>query len=195
MQSSLFVLLQSPVDQYLTVGLQLGPFIDCTHACIKNGDVDLTPLELFRQSVLEPLREMLDALPGTIALVVPSVRDLVSDHAVFPQAELGADVINDPVSTRRMSSSSSTYHPTTQRIHCLPNPCQFTLNGISLTASSVDVLFHLRKEEFFRPMSEINPAPLADNETPANDAMAKLCRHVLQQRRYASKPFSLAPWC
>ena len=57
----------------------------------------MTPLAQFRSSILEPLQQLLDALPGTTALIVPNVRDLVSDHAVFPQAELKANVIDDPV--------------------------------------------------------------------------------------------------
>jgi DNA polymerase alpha subunit B len=76
---------------------QIGPFVDSTHPSVKNGDVDMTPLAQLRSSILEPLQQLLDVLPGTSALVVPSVRDLVSDHAVFPQADLGANIIDDPV--------------------------------------------------------------------------------------------------
>ncbi|GJE91767.1 DNA polymerase alpha subunit B [Phanerochaete sordida] len=144
----------------------IGPFVDCAHTSIKNGEVDMLPAELFRTTILEPLQQLLDSLPGTVVVTVPSVRDIVSDHAVFPQAELASNVFDDP------------------RIYSVPNPSQFTLNGVSFGVSSVDVLFHLRKEEFFRPMSEINSVALEDNETPASDAMAKLCRHILQQRSF-----------
>jgi len=50
--------------------------------------------------------------------------------------------------------------------------------------STVDVLFHLRKEEYFRRAEEADPV---GNSAPvAKDAMAELCRHVLGQRRWVS---------
>lgn len=74
----------------------------------------------------------------------------------------------------------------TQGLHMLPNPARFTLNGIHFAATSVDVLFHLRKEEFFKCATEVEPlSSPADPEGQApSDTMANLCRHVLQQRRY-----------
>ena len=75
----------------------MGPFVDSAHPLIKIGDVEMTPDAQFRTSILEPLQQLLDSLPGTTVLIVPSIRDLVNDHAVFPQAELGANIINDPV--------------------------------------------------------------------------------------------------
>lgn len=143
-----------------------GPFLDSMHISIKNGDLDMLPTALFRSTIVEPLQQLLDSLPGTSVVVVPSVRDLMSDHAVFPQAEFASNVFDDP------------------RIYSIPNPSQFTLNGVSFGISSVDVLFHLRKEEFFKPMSEIHAVPPVEGETPGGDAMAKLCRHVLQQRSF-----------
>ena len=62
----------------------------------------------------------------------------------------------------------------------LPNPSRFSINGVSFAVSSVDVLFHLRKEEYTKRASEI--APIGDEAQPP-DAMGNLCRHVLQQRR------------
>lgn len=68
------------------------------HPSIKAGDVDSTPSTLFSTKVYEPLRAFLDASPGSIAILLPGIRDLVSHHAVFPQSELSTDVVNDPVS-------------------------------------------------------------------------------------------------
>lgn len=75
-----------------------------------------------------------------------------------------------------------------QRIRLLPNPARFTLNGVHVAVSSVDVLFHLRKEEYFKRAPDVEPLtspPDPEGQTPT-DAMANLCRHLLQQRRYAS---------
>ena len=76
--------------------LQIGPFLDGEHPLIKNGDMDKTPAVLFRENFLDRLSEVLDDVPGSIALVVPSVRDVLGDHAVFPQCEF--ELAHDPVS-------------------------------------------------------------------------------------------------
>ena len=80
-----------------------------------------------------------------------------------------------------------------QRIHMLPNPTRFTLNGVHFAVSSIYVLFHLRKE-FFKRAAEVEPlAGPGDPEGQSpNDAMAGLCRHILQQRRYGNTPFLLS---
>ncbi|KAJ7505482.1 DNA polymerase alpha/epsilon subunit B-domain-containing protein [Mycena galericulata] len=148
------------------VVILLGPFIDALHPLIKSGDVDSTPLTLFRTRFADPLRTYLDTVPGSIALIVPSVRDLISDHAVFPQCELPADVARgDP------------------RIYLLPNPATFTLGGVAFAATSADVLFHLRKGEFITRGEEVGATPaMADD--PGTDPMTNLCRHLLQQRSF-----------
>jgi len=67
----------------------------------------------------------------------------------------------------------------------LPNPCRFTLNDISFAVSSVDILFHLRKEEFFKQGEEIDSVSLSMSDTSiTNDSMSNLCRHLLQQRSF-----------
>jgi DNA polymerase alpha subunit B len=58
------------------------------------------------------------------------------------------------------------------------------LNDVSFAVSSVDVLFHLRKEEFFKQAEEVDSVPSSVNDTlGTNDFMSNLCRHLLQQRR------------
>lgn len=81
--------------------LKAGPFIDIAHPKIKNGDADTTPSSLFRKQFLEPLRSFLESSPGSIALILPSVRDVISRQAVFPQSELGPEYRVDPVSVVR----------------------------------------------------------------------------------------------
>lgn len=50
--------------------------------------------------------------------------------------------------------------------------------------TSLDVLFHLRKEEYFRRAEEADPDPHA--AVQPKDPMADLCRHVLGQKRFVS---------
>ncbi|KAL6302805.1 DNA polymerase alpha, subunit B [Sparassis latifolia] len=148
------------------VSILVGPFIDNAHPLVKSGDIDTTPAELFRQTFTATLREYLDSAPGALVLIVPSVRDIISDHAVFPQSELGFEFSGDP------------------RMHLLPNPCQFTLNDLSFGVSSVDVIFHLRKEEFFKRAQEVESISSQGDTTQAGDPMTNTCRHLLQQRSF-----------
>jgi DNA polymerase alpha subunit B len=62
----------------------------------------------------------------------------------------------------------------------LPNPCTFSVNEILIAATSVDVLFHLRKEELFTRAEEA----VSSGEPEAKDPMANLVRHVLGQRSF-----------
>ncbi len=52
-----------------------------------------------------------------------------------------------------------------------------------ISVASVDVLFHLRKEEYFRKAEEAEPDEMMKGNIP-KDSMADLCRHVLGQKRY-----------
>jgi DNA polymerase alpha subunit B len=55
------------------------------------------PEDMFRSIFVEKLSAVLDLVPGAIALLVPSVRDMISDHAVLPQSELRSELVDDPV--------------------------------------------------------------------------------------------------
>lgn len=79
----------------------MGPFIDSSHPKIKTGDLDVSPSKLFNAQFAERLKGFLKTSPGSIILLVPSVRDLVSDHAAFPQPELSTDLI--PHSVRSLT--------------------------------------------------------------------------------------------
>jgi hypothetical protein len=50
--------------------------------------------------------------------------------------------------------------------------------------SSVDVLFHLRKEEFSKRGEEVDSIPPSSPDDVGTDSMTNTCRHLLQQRRY-----------
>ncbi|EJU05826.1 DNA polymerase alpha subunit B [Dacryopinax primogenitus] len=160
-------LLYRPFEQLLSevsrskpgVLLLLGPFIDSNHSLIRKGDVDHTPLQIFRHKVAGPLRRCMESNPGMSLVVVPSVRDLISFHSAFPQAALSdAEELGLPKATI-----------------CLSNPCTALMNGVTIAASSVDVLFHLRKEEFVKRI---------EGSTTPLDPMASLAGHVLSQKSF-----------
>jgi DNA polymerase alpha subunit B len=115
-------------------------------------------------------------------LLVPSVKDLISEHVVYPQGELGREFSGDAVCHFYMCCCIAHVRQI-QRIHLLPNPARFMINDISFAITSVDILFHLRKDELLQRGEEIDP--ISDGDT-GSDSMGNLCRHLLQQRRSAS---------
>ncbi|KAK7056975.1 DNA-directed DNA polymerase alpha subunit pol12 [Paramarasmius palmivorus] len=150
-----------------SVILLTGPFVESSHPLIEAGDTDETPLGLFHRVFLDPLCLLLDTSPGSIAILVPSVQDIISSHAVFPQREFGLEVTRaDP------------------RIHLVPNPAKFSINGVTFASTSVDVLFHLRKEEIVKRGEEVDSVAPVIAEDTGSDSMANLCRNLLQQRSF-----------
>ncbi|KZT73834.1 DNA polymerase alpha, subunit B [Daedalea quercina L-15889] len=148
------------------VVILVGPFVDSAHPAVMNGDVDEPPANIFQRQFLAGISDFLTGSPDSQVLIIPSVRDIISDHAVFPQGELGAEFGQGP------------------RIRLLPNPCRFSLNDVTFGLTSVDVLFHLRKEELFKRAQEVEPVPPSGGDTSGSDTMVNTCRHLLQQRSF-----------
>jgi DNA polymerase alpha subunit B len=96
------------------------------------------------------------------------VRDLISQHAAFPQ----------PAFEREGLGLS-------KKVRILPNPCSFSINEVLVSLASPDVLFHLRREEVFQVADEAVPDPSVPvSKNPQGDGMANLVRHVLGQRTF-----------
>lgn len=72
--------------------------------------------------------------------------------------------------------------PYEQNIRMIPNPAHFTINGVSFGVSSVDSLFHVKKEEYTKSGIEVEPATVPA-ESSSTDVMSNLCRQLLLQRR------------
>lgn len=70
---------------------QMGPFVDERHPMIKMGDVDDTPPVIFATHISSRLRALISSSPSTQILLIPSVRDLISKNAVFPQGPYDRD--------------------------------------------------------------------------------------------------------
>ncbi|KAF8500906.1 DNA polymerase alpha subunit B [Russula emetica] len=159
-------LLKSLRSQKPSVVLLIGPFLDSNNEKIKTGDVDQTPTELFHTQFTENLLDYLEACPDSLVLIVPSVGDIISHHCVYPQAPFDISGLRgDP------------------RIKLLPNPCRFTLNGVTFSVTSMDVLFHLRREQLVLRAEEVESLGV-DGQPPATDMMASLARYILQQRSF-----------
>ena len=67
----------------------------------------------------------------------------------------------------------------------LPNPAVFSVNEVVFAITSVDVLFHLQSQQFFKPC--LDPVDTASDDSlldpNAKDALSRGCRHILRQRR------------
>lgn len=140
----------------------------------------MTPTDLFRERVTSQLLRVIEASPGTVIILVPSVRDMISRHVAFPQAMLDKEALGLP-KVRVSRDVEGIDGSDVQKIKCLPNPCTFSVNEILISLTSVDTLFHLRREELFHRAEEAEPTP---GQQPTSDAMANLVRHVLGQRTF-----------
>ena len=61
------------------------------------------------------------------------------------------------------------------------NPGRFSINNVTFATTSVDVLFHLRSQEFMQRGEEVQS--IASSESATHDVLAGTCRHLLLQRR------------
>ncbi|WVR05995.1 hypothetical protein IAU60_003023 [Kwoniella sp. DSM 27419] len=153
-------------DDRPDVLLLLGPFVDNQHPMIIAGAINQSPAEIFAEHVSRRLQRLVEASPATVIILIPSVRDIVSRHMAFPQSMLEKEALGLP-----------------KRVKVLPNPCTFSINEIIVAVSTVDVLFHLRKEEIYQKAEEAEP-DLEMRGAEVKDAMANLVRHVLGQRSF-----------
>lgn len=75
---------------------------------MKNGDIDHSPEDFFRKFFLEPLSDLLGKTQGALALLIPSVTDVMNEHAVFPQGALNYR-IEDPVRRSALAECSLSF--------------------------------------------------------------------------------------
>lgn len=60
------------------------------------GAVSQSPLDIFRDQIGARLQRIVEQSPGTVIIMVPSVRDMISRHVAFPQAMLEKEVLGLP---------------------------------------------------------------------------------------------------
>ncbi|CAE6527247.1 unnamed protein product [Rhizoctonia solani] len=156
------------IDAVLTERPQLlvliGPFVDSNHPLIKTGQVDDIPVDIFRHKISSPLVQLENEIPELLTVFVPSPRDLISSHVVFPQAAL------EHIPQLGLP----------RRSQLVPNPSVFLVNGFRIGVTSIDILFHIRKDEFFKHAPEVSDEPGGQTA----DAMTMLCRQILEQQSF-----------
>ncbi|KAJ2159432.1 DNA-directed DNA polymerase alpha subunit pol12 [Coemansia sp. RSA 552] len=138
--------------------LLLGPFVSESHPMLRDGQTDLLPEELFSTKISPQLARLREELPeSSKVLLVPSPDELCQLYASFPQPPLGRDQL------ARLGVPEG--------VESLGNPAQVVVNGITIAISTMDVLFHLVKEEVSR--------------LPAlSDRLPRLAWHIVEQRHF-----------
>ena len=121
------------------VVILMGPFIDSNHPMIEEGDLDLLFEELFAKQISQRLDYVHSLIPDTQFILIPSIRDAVSEYFVYPQPPLG--------STLTSSTEGRLLLGLPDWVICYPNPAQFYINDMLFAISSVDTLQHLSKTE------------------------------------------------
>ena len=156
----------------------LGPFVDDKHPLIRAGDVSLSADELFRQQISSRLGSVLKTSPATTIILVPSTRDLVSRHCVFPQGPFPKGDVELGLP---------------RAVKLLPNPAVFSINEVAFAVTTVDTLFHLTREEWAHSARDVDAPDVAGGPSSDGaiveavaqpDAMARRCRHILRQRSF-----------
>ncbi|TIC73697.1 2-oxoglutarate dehydrogenase, E1 component [Wallemia mellicola] len=149
------------------VVILLGPFVDANHPMIKKGEVDLLTEDLFKMRIGSRLTRALENAKGCTAVLIPSVRDLITPYVVYPQNALP---LNNLVIRKRCK--------------CVSNPASFHVNEVLFGISNVDNFMHIRKEEFFKPLKEADEEENETNGATLNDNMKNLCSDIIDQQIY-----------
>ncbi|BBN13404.1 DNA polymerase alpha subunit B [Marchantia polymorpha subsp. ruderalis] len=137
--------------------LLIGPFVDSDHSMIKEGLVNRTYEQIFKDEIKSRIEDYCQEMgDGARVLLVPSTRDAHLD-CVFPQPPYNKRCFNDP----------------DDQITLLGNPSIFRCDNLNLGCCSMDVLRHLSCEE----MSRV-PAGTT------SDRMTRLASHILGQRSF-----------
>lgn len=92
--------------------------MDSLHPRIKSGDVDETPEQLFANHFAQSIRDILAEKPSISFFMVPSVNDILSEHASFPQSEFDASLLSHGVRAAR-SRCYPFLNPTFRAFTCL----------------------------------------------------------------------------
>ncbi|KAL3690758.1 hypothetical protein R1sor_004409 [Riccia sorocarpa] len=137
--------------------LLIGPFVDSEHPLIRDGLVDRTCEQIFKDEVKIRIEEYCQEVgDGAGVLLVPSTRDAHHD-SVFPQPPYSKRGLDDP----------------DEQITLLGNPNLFRCEDVTVGCTSVDVLRHLSSEE----MSRVQGGA-------ASDRMTRLATHIIAQRSF-----------
>ncbi|KAF8544814.1 DNA polymerase alpha subunit B N-terminal-domain-containing protein [Trichophaea hybrida] len=147
------------VEQQPDVVIFTGPFIDSEHPLVKAGEFDLEDTNMMNDGTIEDLfcekiSRKIQRIKNSMVIMIPSLRDAVSNHCSFPQEQLKRKHLGLP-----------------SNVKCLPNPIMFSINELVFAITTNDILFHMQREEITRKPTTTNPP-------------ARLSSHLLTQRSF-----------
>ncbi len=123
-------LLASIVKNKPHVAVLTGPFLDARHNLVSKGETGgRTYAELFAQEVMVKIIEASALVPATRFVLVSNHND-VHHRFIYPTPPF-------PTSAKE---------EVRERIHMMPDPCVFSVDGVVFAVTSTDVLRHLGKE-------------------------------------------------
>ncbi|CAG0886814.1 unnamed protein product, partial [Darwinula stevensoni] len=127
----------------------LGPFLDAQNALVVKGNLK-EPYEVIFTRFVEAIIQTTSELDIELAIIASSMD--VHHHPIFP---------TPPYSLK---------FPLPKNVHIFSDPCMLDINGFIMGVTSIDVLFHLGKEEVVNGMS--------------SDRLSRLARHLLLQQNF-----------
>jgi len=138
---SLHAVCSQAADLYADALILTGPFLDIDHPLIASGDFDLpdealaepdtaTMATVFKHLVAPAFQQLHASNPNVTVLLIPSVRDAISNHVSWPQ---------EPFPRRELGLPKS--------VRIVGNPMTISINEIVTGISSQDILYELRHEE------------------------------------------------
>ncbi|KAF2112890.1 DNA polymeras-like protein alpha/primase associated subunit [Lophiotrema nucula] len=163
--SALQTLLDNAASSFADGIVLLGPFIDAEHPAIRSGDIDLPPhvtqpdqatmADVFRHYISAPLQQFSQRVPTCQIILVPSLRDVASRHAAFPQDKFPKKELGLP-----------------KQAQCVTNPMTLSMNEFILGMSTLDILDMLRREE------------LVGGKARSVNIYERAARNVIEQRSF-----------
>uniref|UniRef100_K3WK16 DNA polymerase alpha subunit B n=1 Tax=Globisporangium ultimum (strain ATCC 200006 / CBS 805.95 / DAOM BR144) TaxID=431595 RepID=K3WK16_GLOUD len=159
-------LLQIAVDQKPDVLVLVGPFIDSMHLSFQDGLVLYDGMMLsFEDIFLFQIMTLIDKVFATNkdlqVVLVPSLRD-AHHEMVYPQPPFNKKKVCEAFGAPEYA----------KRIHLMPNPCTFSINGVVIGVSALDVVVQLSSNELYRAQAR------------DQNRLLRLCEQVIDQRSY-----------
>ncbi|KAG1062536.1 hypothetical protein G6F42_027398 [Rhizopus arrhizus] len=111
--------------------LLMGPFISANHPRVASGKIESLPEEVFHNQIAKRLEQFLEKSQRSHVLLMPHADDMIQSFPLYPQPPLENTIRHG-------------------RLHQLSNPAQISINGHNISASNIDILFRLAKEEISR---------------------------------------------
>lgn len=202
--------------------LLLGPFVDIDHPMVADGDFELgdedletpgcgTLEDFFKQKIMRIIK-IVDPISTTVILI-PSTRDAVSNHVAYPQKPFLKKELELPkvglssfflpffLPLINFPTLKTAHLPSTQNVHCLPNPALFKLNNIDFGVTTADSLFDLCRSQILLtpPPQALSSSSLSSPSTTASSSnthreaqsqpqstlpTTRAIRHILTQRAF-----------